>query len=55
MNVFYIIRDISYSFARIVCYSFNKKVSLAQKYLHVQVAKEDPQARIVGGRAVPDG
>jgi hypothetical protein len=32
-----------------------KNVSLTQKYLHVQVAKEDPQARIVGGRAVHDG
>ena len=31
-----------------------KKVSLAQKYLHL-VAKEDPQARDVGGRAVHDG
>ena len=28
--------------------------SLSQKYLHV-VAKEDPQARTVGGRAVHDG
>ena len=31
-----------------------KKNSLKQKYLHV-VAKEDPQARTVGGRAVYDG
>ena len=31
-----------------------KNVSLTQKYLHVQVAKEDPQTRIVGGRAVYD-
>ena len=49
---------ISYLFACIVCYGFsNKKYiynSPTQKYQHV-LAKEDPQARIVGGRAVHDG